>query len=440
MATLFTTAVIITAVQGLAFDGKPPRATNAVVPDPTYQLPEITEPPSVRDLFKRQNGQTVLVGPDNTCGFVDGRPGAAYTCASDYTCALVTTSSGGAIACCDSSDCGLRVDCLDYVDIYYSSSCNNGCLADTFTAKCTNIDYPYCGTVTLFDGIIDYYCNSLSISTPEQLYTTYDGETDGRSFTEVVVTLSSDTFASEATQNSGNDGDDNTQTSPINSPAASPSSGGGTKGGSSSSPNSSGSNSGSSKSSTPIGPIVGGVVGGVAVLALVGLGLFFILRRNKKNKNKDQPAQEMMHQAPGPNGPTPPVVAGGYQQPPYNNNAPYGQPQYATPTPPAQSPPQGYFAADQKPNAFVGLSPASPDRNNSTSPVSQITDANHSRQNVQPTSPTSTVNSWGAGQASQTAFHGAQPSVPPTVHEAGGNVVGERGYDNHRGQFHELGP
>lgn len=75
MASLLTAAVFVTAVQALAFDGKPAKPTVASVPSPTFSLPEITLPPSVHELAKRQNGQTVLVGPDNTCGYFDGRPG-----------------------------------------------------------------------------------------------------------------------------------------------------------------------------------------------------------------------------------------------------------------------------------------------------------------------------------------------------------------------------
>jgi len=37
-----------------------------------------------------------------------------------------------------------------------------------------------------------------------------------------------------------------------------------------------------SSSSTSVGPIVGGVVGGVAVLALVGFGVWFMMRRKKQ--------------------------------------------------------------------------------------------------------------------------------------------------------------
>jgi hypothetical protein len=65
----------------------------------------------------------------------------------------------------------------------------------------------------------------------------------------------------------------------------------------------------------PVGAIVGGVVGGLAVLSLLALGLFFLLRRNRNNNNNNnagpnghnpnnpaaQPFMATQHQAPGMN-------------------------------------------------------------------------------------------------------------------------------------------
>ncbi|KAI0602268.1 hypothetical protein F4775DRAFT_231062 [Biscogniauxia sp. FL1348] len=428
MARLFTAAAFAVAVQAMALDGKLPKPTQPVTPDATFHLPETTEPPSLQELIRRQEGQTVLVGPDNTCGYFDGRAGAVYSCnALGATCAFVTTSTIGAVACCSAGDCGVRVECMDYLDIYISSSCDNGCFADTYTVKCTNINYPYCGTVTFFDGIMDYYCDTLSYSTPQQLYTTYDGETDGRTFTPVVVTLSDSTSGT----NSDILATDGAATSTGHSSSS-------TSGSSSNN-----SNSGSSSSSPNVGAIVGGVVGGVALLALLALGIFFIVRHNKKKKNNNSGPPAAQHpevqQNPGTNGPAP--GAGGYAQPPYNQQQQ---------SPPQGYPQQGYFPpADQKPAGFVAMAPASPpDRHDSTSPVSQFSDPSHQsmpyppQQQPPPTSPTSTINSWQQQQQQQHYQTTAPPQVgtiPPTVHEAGGNVVGERDYNaNHHGQFHEL--
>ncbi|KAI2632380.1 hypothetical protein GGR54DRAFT_33180 [Hypoxylon sp. NC1633] len=444
MASLLSAAVFVAAVQALAFDGKLPKPTVGVIPNPTFQLPEITIPPSVHELAKRQEGQTVLVGPDNTCGYVDGRPGAVYSCnGNDYHCALVTESGSGAVACCDNSVCGIRVDCIDYRSVYLSSACNNGCMQDTYTVKCTNVALPYCGTVTFFDGIVDYYCDTLSLSEPQQLFTTFSGESDGRTFTPVVVTLS----GSEG--NSGNTAttksavtSHTTQASSTDDTSDSSATGFVPSAGSDEDPTSSTAGSTAvpstqSNSTTNIGAIVGGVVGGVVGLALIGLGIFFLVRHNKKKNAAAAPpvAGAPMAQTPGSDVP-PAGGAAGYQQP-YN-------PHYSTPPPPA-----GYYpGADQtKPGGFASVATAEmPDRHNSTSPLSQFTDNRQS--SLQPTSPTSTINStWLQQQQHQQQYPGSPPqqvqqnvSVPPTVHEAGGNVVGERDYNgNHHGQLHEMG-
>lgn len=51
----------------------------------------------------------------------------------------------------------------------------------------------------------------------------------------------------------------------------------------------------SSKKSTPVGAIVGGVVGGVTVLGLIGLGVFLLLRRRRKNKHQGGIAPTSQH-------------------------------------------------------------------------------------------------------------------------------------------------
>lgn len=298
----------------------------------------------------------------------------------------------------------------------------------------TNTAAPYCGTVTFFDGIEDYYCDELSYSTPQQLYTTYDGEDDGRTFTPVVLTLDDDSSTastqsnpSPTTKTSSSDDDDDSSTTTSGAAVATVTA------------SSDNNKSGSKSSSTNIGAIVGGVVGGVAVLALLGVGLFFLIRHNKKKKAaaaaaSNQPVSQ------NPQGGMPPV-AGGYgqqQQPPYDPNNPHYSQQYGSP------PQQGYYSDPSKPGGFTSVAPTLvPDRNNSTSPVSQFTDG---RQSYQPTSPTSTVNSnWQQNQQGVAGGYPSpppqqQPNVPPTVHEAGGNVVGERDYNgNHHGQLHELG-
>ncbi|KAJ8105013.1 hypothetical protein ONZ43_g7594 [Nemania bipapillata] len=136
MSRLLTTATLVAAVRALALDGKPARATDVVVPDATFHLPEITQAPNVKDLFRRDTGdQTVLIAPDNTCGYVSGRAGAPITCNTAYTCAIVIEESYGRAGCCMGDDCGIRATCYDYQQVYSASVCDDGCLQDTYTLK-----------------------------------------------------------------------------------------------------------------------------------------------------------------------------------------------------------------------------------------------------------------------------------------------------------------
>ncbi|KAI0025812.1 hypothetical protein F4780DRAFT_789329 [Xylariomycetidae sp. FL0641] len=427
MMSVVASAAFFTAAQALAFDGKPPRATDAVVPDATFHLPEVTKGPSVKELMKRQNVQTVLLAPDNTCGYYEGQYGephwiltsvrvelmvgttdAAYTCPSGNTCAFITSSTAGgtgALACCDEDDgCSSQATCLDYWDIFSSSACDDACLRGTFTAKCTYTDYPYCGTATFFDGIIDYYCDSISVTGVQQYYTTYDDEDDGRMLTPLAITVDASGTASDSSSptgglGSGSNGDNNDTDIAGN--------------GSSSSGNSSSSNStdstpnpspSSSSSSTNVAAIAGGVVGGVAVLALLaGLGIFFLLRHQKQKRRQqqrntlNQPTATAQTARPPP-GPSP-LAAHPY--------TPVPQQAFGAAMPQACSPP-GH--ADQKPGAHVAVSPPS----TVASPVSAA-------------DPTAGAAPWAGG-----------PGAP--VHEAGGVPVGERDWNaHHRGEFHELG-
>ncbi len=156
----------------------------------------------------------------------------------------------------------------------------------------------------------------------------------------------------------------------------------------------------------------------------------------------------MQQQALGPQGPAPghqsvynPAYPPTQQQ---QQQQQYGmQPNQQQVLPQGAYPP-GYYQEQNKPGGFVTMAPTLvPDRNDSTSPVSQTGD---NRMSMQPSSPTSTVHSshppsqYGQQLPQQQQQQQGYPSgVPPTVHEAGSNVVGQTTYhDNHRGQFHEL--
>lgn len=453
MSRFLTTAAFVAGARALAFAGAPARATDAVVPDATFHHPEITQGPNVKELLRRATGdETVLIGPDNTCGYVSGRPGAPITCNGAYTCALIYGEDYGRAGCYSDPNYGIRATCYDYRQVYAQSACDDGCLQDTYTLKCTETTASYCNTITFFSGIIDYFCAELSISTPQQLYTTYIGQTNAKTWQQFVVTPSDSATGGSFVSSATDDGSDDFSftSEPSSSPTSTPTGGSGGSGNNSGNGNGNnngngngngngsgsgsgsdsdsgnnggnGSNGSTAKSSTPVGPIVGGVVGGVGGLALIGLGIFFLLRHNKQKKAVN-PEQAMQQTAAVGGAAPPPPGAPGY--PPQGLNLAYGQ----TPPPQAYYPPP-----EQKPAGFVSMTPTGvPDRHDSTSPVSQYTDPRHS---TQPHSPTSTLNSnWGPQPPQPVS-----PNVPPTVYEAGGNALGERDYNsNHHGQFHELG-
>ncbi|KAH6657685.1 hypothetical protein BKA67DRAFT_195378 [Truncatella angustata] len=437
MALLFLTAAFGVVVQAVAFESTVAQPTDVSIPHQTIQKAEVTTPPNpsaVRELLRRAEAQTVLVGPDNTCGYVSGSFGAAYTCqVTTGYCALLTTAGLGAVACCGASGCDFITDCRDAEQVD-AGICNAACMNDIYTAKCTASSAPYCGTVRFLNSITDYFCHSLSYSTVMDVLTTYSGETDSRSYSELVITLtdssSSRITSARASGSATRSASSGTATSDTGSLGGSSSD---SSGGSSSSSGSSSSGGSGGGSSAPIGAIVGGVVGGVAVLALIGLGIWLISRRNRRNKAAAAsaagypPAQQ--YPTPGAPSPGPGAAAAGHQS---VYNPPYPQQQYPSPQGYQQPQGAGYFPNQEKPVEpyAVGHAPVQP-----SSPMSQATDPRYS---LQPSSPTSTMNSFQPQHTGNT-YQTQSPNVPSTVYEAGGDAVGTQGPNaNHRGQFHEL--
>ncbi|KAH7039811.1 uncharacterized protein B0I36DRAFT_343649 [Microdochium trichocladiopsis] len=86
----------------------------------------------------------------------------------------------------------------------------------------------------------------------------------------------------------------------------------------------------------PVGAIVGGVVGGVAILALIGFGIWFIIRRNKSGRqNGGQGPSSQMAQ-----GPAPTYIPGGYgmRNSQYVDYGPAGAAAGGVPKSPAEPP------------------------------------------------------------------------------------------------------
>ncbi|KAK2018757.1 hypothetical protein LZ32DRAFT_643390 [Colletotrichum eremochloae] len=409
MASPFRYVAGLTVLASLAnatVSSRLPQATTTFNFPLDQYAPRPTKAPVYGDLRKRQTSEvTVLVAPDNTCGYVSGRAGAEYTCGGSATCR---------VACCGSQNCNAPRTCFDYKDIYSSSLCDSGCRVDTETRKCTETAQPFCRTVSFSDDIYGYWCASEENSTPQAVLTTYAGQR-ARQFSEVVVTLG-DTTSSSANRPIGSsattasDLDEATSTAPV--PAPQP-------------------------SSTPVGAIVGGVVGGVAVIALIGFGIWFFIRKKNHNGGAQAQQQQQQQQTQQPQM--------GYAQPPQGSPSQYaatthtqsfhdpkfggpnGYPQSFGGTPPPQD---GYQQQQQQP-PYYAAGNAVPDRADTTSPgsVSQMThsntnnDVNNNRYSMQPVSP----------QTAQGGFQQLGQAPPPTtIHEAPTNA------DGHRGHMHEL--
>ncbi|OHW89798.1 DUF1620 domain-containing protein [Colletotrichum incanum] len=365
--------------------------------------PQPTKAPAYAELRRRQASTTttVLVAPDNTCGYISGRAGAAYTCGASATCIFFTAvnrNNPGRVACCDSEDCGARRTCYDARQISTSSLCDGGCLVDRFTLN-TNTARPYCNTISFSDNIFDYWCNTAENSTPQVASTTYEGQS-ARDWSPLALT--GDSTSSSTTRPIASTStittDEETSTLPAPVPPV-------------------------PEKSTPIGAIVGGVVGGVAVIALIGFGIWFLIRKKKQNPQGQQPPMnqpQMSYAQPPPQGSPSQYVATTHTQsfydPKFGGQNGYPQSFGGTPPPPQQGGyQQSYFAGNM-----------APDRADTTSPgaVSQMT---HNRLSMQPDSPNNTPGGFQQfGQQQQ------QQPPPPTIHEA------PTSGDGHRGHMHEL--
>ncbi|KAK6080147.1 glutamyl-tRNA synthetase-like protein [Seiridium cupressi] len=266
----------------------------------------------------------------STCGYYAGySSSAAVICQGSASCIL--NSGDMAVGCCGSADvddCSIPTVCVPSrsASAYTASNLD-------YTLLCTSSAYPNCVTYS-YDRYDAQYAGYSALGCGADA-ATYSVEFYAP---ELGSALSNTGQSSSSTQTS------TSTTSSTTSPSSSTTSTGTTSssstripGGQTTSPPA-GSNS-SSGSST--GAIVGGVVGGVGGLALIGLGIFFLVRHLKKNKNKAgstpppaAPAQNNVYYSPGP-GPDPSL----YGQSPQMGQAPQQFSGY---------PPAGFVAADHR--------------------------------------------------------------------------------------------
>ncbi|KAH6670127.1 hypothetical protein B0J14DRAFT_597912 [Halenospora varia] len=250
-----------------------------------FNTPKPTQAPSHQELELRQataSQRILLAAPNNTCGYISGSSDQPWGCSLSSTCVFSTpaipapttslnithlapqqsiaTQAGGVLCCDPSRGCPAEpapTACVDRGKYDYNTTCTGECPSDPATLKCTSGIYLYCATLSFpSPGINALYCDYLS---------TYPA-------TPVIAsTLSS--FTPTTAQNFY------TFTPPTSSRSS-------TKSGKT---NATASASVSPKADSGAGEnrkkwkIVGGVVGGVAALGLlVGVGIWFGMKRGKK--------------------------------------------------------------------------------------------------------------------------------------------------------------
>ncbi|KAI6774809.1 hypothetical protein HG530_001567 [Fusarium avenaceum] len=240
----------------------------------------------------------VTIAPSNTCGYLSGMPGVAITCKNLSTCSWATVSTSGITSGLVGCDTEIYITCLESSKAVDPGACDDVCESNTFYLRCTNSKEPYCRTYAYPSGIRDYRCASTPVKSVQSVKFTYEGEENpvfrtttigGTSEKDIpTITEPSNTGSREPTETDTS----TTTTSDVPAPTQ--------KG-----------------KSAPIGAIVGGAVGGLALIGIIGIVVFFILRRRKpKPAANPAPAQPAMTQQQNP--PAPHMNPNTYpQQQPY---------------------------------------------------------------------------------------------------------------------------
>ncbi|CEI60378.1 unnamed protein product [Fusarium venenatum] len=232
-----------------------------------------TEPPHVRrqETSTSEDADIITIAPDETCGYLSGRPGSPIICDNQETCMWMKAIG---IICGkfdESDDWVVHQQCYDLEMATDPSFCDEACAADTLALHCTNASIPFCATYIFSpDGITDFRCLSTRPTRQLTASFTYIGQNDAKfittalrpdqSYSETSPTLATPTHSSPTSSLSLP-----SSTSPSTSPP-------------------------SSSGSTNLGAIIGGAIGGFTALSLVALATIWIMRqsRNKKNRQSMQ--------------------------------------------------------------------------------------------------------------------------------------------------------
>ncbi|KAI0168006.1 hypothetical protein BJ166DRAFT_521283 [Pestalotiopsis sp. NC0098] len=308
---------------------EPARQTDiGIMPmDPRGWTPRPTSAPDsgavARELLRRDG--------TSTCGYYTGySSSAAVVCQGSAQC--IVNSYDSAMGCCGSADvgaCQIYTSCLGSTEVSTVVSATGF----DYTLLCTETDYPNCVTYSYdqYDPLYAGY-SALGCGVEQGVYAVeYYAPFLGSAVTGSTRKTSSRTRTT-ATSGGGDGVAGSTSAS-----SSSTKTGGAT---STAAAAAAGSSSGNNT-----GAIVGGVVGGVAGLALIALGIFFLVRHlnKKKGANAAQqqtpPAQNAYYAAPGQPSPGP-----GYDPSVYGPGGPQmSQQQFA-----GGYPPQGGAAYDPR--------------------------------------------------------------------------------------------
>ncbi|KAK3985860.1 hypothetical protein QBC44DRAFT_150933 [Cladorrhinum sp. PSN332] len=232
---------------------------------------------------------TLTGAPDMTCGYLSGSSGNPITCANGKKCQW-EAEQVGAIFCGFEKTDRAYVRCVPRSVATDPSLCNDVCLGNDFYLLCTNSNEPFCRTLAFPDGVRDFRCASTSLASAQAISWTYGGQV-GRVLTTSVIrdetssagAVPGITLTHIPTQTSEEPIPTNNpvSTSPPNTQTAEP----------------------KDDDGPPLGPIIGGAVGGVAVLAFILAGIFFLIRRSRR---QDQNVQgHLSNGPPPPNQPSP---------------------------------------------------------------------------------------------------------------------------------------
>ncbi|KAF5721666.1 hypothetical protein FGLOB1_115 [Fusarium globosum] len=247
----------------------------------------------------------VTIAPDETCGYVDGYEESPVTCPNSSLCSWAVFSGSGLVGC----GSRIYITCVESSIAVNSTRCDDVCQSNTFYLK-----WPFCRTYVYPSGIFDWSCASTAVEELEHVQFTFEGQKSPDLSTVTLTDEASEGLREPVTITVQREATGNPSALTVYLPQPP------------SQTTTSTETSSSSNKSSPIGVIVGGVVGGVAVLGLIGLGAFFLVRRQRKNKHQDNVAGQPAMTSPKNQNQYP-------YHPQHGAESPYNDPSMVSPAP-----------------------------------------------------------------------------------------------------------